>query len=42
MASCCAPGVADPSGPVIALPPRAITARVLTGATLAAFLLAVK
>jgi hypothetical protein len=42
MASRCASAAAEPSGPVIALPPRAITARLLTRATLAAFLLAVK
>src|SRR4051812_23137613 len=38
----CAPGVAEPSGPVIALPPRAITTRRVTPATLVGFLLAVK
>src|SRR5829696_3821342 len=43
MASRCAAGVADPSGPVIALPPRAITTRRdVTQRTLAGFLLAVK
>ena len=42
MASRWAPGVADPSGPVIALPPRAITTRRVTTSTLAGFLLAVK
>src|SRR5688572_17226244 len=42
MASRWAPGVAEPSGPVMALPPKAITTRRVTPATLVRFLLAVK
>src|SRR4051794_34649533 len=44
IAARCAPGVAEPSGPVIALPPSAITTRRagLTSGTLVAVALAVK
>src|ERR671932_2467234 len=42
MASRWAPGVAEPSGPVMALPPRAMTTREVTLRTLAPCVLAVK